>query len=47
VTTTAVALTVLAMGLFTYAIRSGRWGAWVAGYVFAFLALATAILEVT
>lgn len=42
-----VVLTVMAVALFAAAIRSGRWGVWVAGYVFAFLALATAVMEVT
>jgi quinol-cytochrome oxidoreductase complex cytochrome b subunit len=47
VTSLVVVLTVLAIGLFAAAIRSGRWGVWVAGYLFAFLALATAVMEMT
>jgi quinol-cytochrome oxidoreductase complex cytochrome b subunit len=47
VTSLVVVLTVLAVGLFAAAIRSGRWGVWVAGYVLAFLALVTAVMEVT
>jgi hypothetical protein len=46
-TAVALPLTLLAIALFAYVIRSGRWGVWVAGYIFAFLALATAMLEVT
>lgn len=46
-TAAVVALTVLALGLFGAAIGSGRWGLWLAGYALAFLALATAVLELT
>jgi len=36
-------LAVLALVLFLFATWSGRWGMWLAGYVFAVLALAAAV----
>lgn len=42
--TALLAAAALALLLFALAIRSGRWGLWLAGYVFVLLALAATLV---
>jgi membrane protein implicated in regulation of membrane protease activity len=43
--TTVIALAGVALLLFFLAIWSGRWGVWLAGYLFVIVALAVALLS--